>query len=60
MVKLKDIIDLTNMIGEVSFFIYTKDFKVSKYIEDDLTDELNHTVTSIDIYDDLIEICIGD
>lgn len=60
MVKLKDIIDLTNMIGEVSIFIYTKDFKVSKYIEDDLTDELNHTVKSIDIYDDLIEICIGD
>ena len=27
MVKLKDIIDLTNMMGEVSICIYTKDLK---------------------------------
>lgn len=60
MTKLKDIIDLINMIGDVSICIYTKDLKLLKYIEDDVTDELNYTVKSIDIYDDMIEICIGD
>lgn len=60
MFKLKDIIDLINMICEASICIYTKDHKVFKYIEDDIADELNCTVKSIDIYNDLIEICIGD
>ena len=60
MIKLKNIIDLINRIDDVAIFIYTEDLKVSKFIEDDITDELNCTVKSIDVYDDIIEIIIGD
>lgn len=60
MTKLKDFIDLLNNVGDISMCVYTEDSKIFKYIEDDITDELSHTVKSINIYGDIIEICIGD
>lgn len=55
MVELGDIIDLIYMVNNNSIYIIDG-VEVLEYGENDITDELNCTVSSIDIYDDKVEI----
>lgn len=55
MVELRDIIDLIYMVNNNSIYIIDG-VEVLEYGENDITDELNRTVSLIDIYDDKVEI----
>lgn len=59
MVELGDIIDLIYMVNNNSIYI-VDGCEVFEYGEDDITDELSSTVSSIDIYDDKVEIYLED
>lgn len=59
MVELGDIIDLIYMVNNNSIYI-VDGCEVFEYGEDDITDELSFIVSSIDIYDDKVEIYLED
>lgn len=60
MVKLGDIIDLIWVAGNKPICIITEEGEPLKYGDSDITDELESTVVGINIYDDCIEIELGE
>ena len=60
MVELSDIIDLIWVQGDKPIYINTVDGEHLEYGDDDILDELESTVTDINIYESHVEIELGD
>ena len=60
MIGLSDIINLIWADGDKPIRIITEDGETPKYKDSDITDELESTVTGINIYEDYIEIELGE
>ena len=60
MIGLSDIINLIWVDGDKPIQIITENGETPKYKDSDNTDELESTVTGINIYDDCIEIVLGE
>ena len=60
MIGLSDIINLIWVDGDKPIRIITENGETPKYKNSDNTDDLESTVTGINIYDDYIEIELGE
>ena len=60
MIGLSDIINLIWVDGDKPIQIITEDGETPAYRNSDNTDELESTVTGINIYDDFVEIRLGE
>ena len=60
MIGLNDIINLIWVDGDKPIHIITENSETPKYKDSDNTDELESTVLGINIYDDCIEIELGE
>ena len=60
MIGLGDIINLIWVDGDKPIQIITEDGETPKYRDSDATDELESTVVGINIYDDFVEIRLGE
>ena len=60
MIGLSDIINLIWVDGDKPIRIITENGETPKYKDSDNTDELESTVVGINIYDDCIEIELGE
>lgn len=60
MIGLGDIINLIWVDGDKPIHIITDDGETQKCRHSDITDELESTVVGINIYDDFVEIELGD
>ena len=60
MIGLSDIINLIWTDGDKPIRIVTENGETPKYKDSDNTDELESTVVGIDIYDDFVEIRLGE
>ena len=60
MIGLGDIINLIWTDGDKPINIIAEDGETPKYKDSDATDELESTVVGINIYDDCIEIELGE
>ena len=60
MIGLSDIINLIWVDGDKPIRIITEDGETPKYKDSDNTDELESTVLGINIYDDYVEIELGE
>ena len=60
MIKLSDIIDLIWVDGDKPIRIITSEGECLYYDNDNIEEELDDTVTSIDIYDNCVEIDLGE
>lgn len=60
MIGLSDIINLIWVDGDKPIRIITEDGETPKCRDSDITDELESTVVGINIYDDYIEIELGE
>ena len=60
MIGLGDIINLIWVDGDKPIRIITDESETPAYRNSDITDELESTVTGINIYDDYIEIELGE
>ena len=60
MIGLSDIINLIWVDGDKPIRIVTEDSETPKYKDSDNTDELESAVVGINIYDDYVEIILGE
>lgn len=60
MVGLSDIINLIWTDGDKPIQIITEDGETPKYKDNDPTEELESSVVGINIYDDYVEITLGE
>ena len=60
MIGLGDIINLIWTDGDKPIRIITEDGETPKYKDNDITDELESSVVGINIYDDFVEIELGE
>ena len=60
MIGLSDVINLIWTDGDKPIRIITEDGETPKYKDSDNTDGLESTVTGINIYDDFVEIELGE
>ena len=60
MIALSDIINLIWVDGDKPIHIITEDGETPKYKDSDATDELESAVLGINIYDDCVEIELGE
>ena len=60
MIGLGDIINLIWTDGDKPIQIITENGEAPKYRDSDATDELESTVVGINIYDDFVEIELGE
>ena len=60
MIGLSDVINLIWTDGDKPIRIITEDGETPKYKDSDTTDELESTVLGINIYDDFVEIRLGE
>ena len=60
MIGLSDIINLIWVDGDKPIRIITEEGETPKYRDSDATEELESTVTGINIYDDFVEIELGE
>ena len=60
MIGLSDIINLIWVDGDKPIRIITENDEAPKYKDSDNTDELESTVLGINIYDDYVEITLGE
>ena len=60
MVGLSDIINLIWVDGDKPIQIITEDGETPKYKDSDNTDELESSVVGINIYEDYVEITLGE
>ena len=60
MIALGDIINLIWTDGDKPIRIITEDGETPKYKDSDNTDELESSVVGINIYDDFVEIELGE
>ena len=60
MIGLSDIINLIWVDGDKPIHIITEDGEALKYKDSDNTDELESTVLGINIYEDYVEITLGE
>ena len=60
MIGLSDIINLIGVDGDKPIRIITENGETPKYKDSDNTDELESTVLGINIYDDYVEIELGE
>lgn len=60
MVGLSDIINLIWVDGDKPIRIITEDGETPKYKDGDPTEELESSVVGINIYDDFVEIRLGE
>ena len=60
MIGLGDIINLIWVDGDKPIRIITENGETQKYKDSDNTDELESTVLGINIYDDFVEIELGE
>ena len=60
MIGLRDIINLIWVDGDKPIRIVTEDGETPKHKDSDNTDELESTVLGINIYDDFVEIRLGE
>ena len=60
MIGLSDIINLIWVDGDKPIQIVTENGETPAYRNSDNTDELESTVTGINIYDDFVEITLGE
>ena len=60
MIGLSDIINLIWTDGDKPIQIITENGEAPKYRDSDATDELESTVVGINIYDDFVEIRLGE
>ena len=60
MIGLSDIINLIWVDGDKPIRIITEDGETPRYKDSDNTDELESTVTGINVYEDYIEIELGE
>ena len=60
MIGLGDIINLIWVDGDKPIRIITENSETPKYKDSDNTDELESTVLGINIYDDFVEIELGE
>ena len=60
MIGLSDIINLIWVDGDKPIQIITEDGETPKYRDSDTTDGLESTVVGINIYDDFVEIELGE
>ena len=60
MIGLSDIINLIWTDGDKPIQIITEDGEAPKYRDSDATEELESSVVGINIYDDYVEITLGE
>ena len=60
MIGLGDIINLIWTDGDKPIHIITEDGETPKYKNSDATDELESSVVGINVYDDFVEIRLGE
>ena len=60
MIGLRDIINLIWVDGDKPIRIVTEDGETPKHKDSDNTDELESTVLGINIYEDYVEITLGE
>ena len=60
MIGLSDIINLIWVDGDKPIQIITENGETPKYKDSDATDELESSVVGINIYDDFVEIRLGE
>ena len=60
MIELSDIINLIWVDGDKPIRIITENGETPKYKDSDNTDELESTVVGINIYEDYVEIELGE
>ena len=60
MIGLSDVINLIWVDGDKPIRIVTENGETPKYKDSDNTDELESTVVGINIYDDFVEIELGE
>ena len=60
MIELGDIINLIWVDGDKPIRIITEDDETPKYKDSDNTEELESSVVGINIYDDYVEITLGE
>ena len=60
MIELGDIINLIWVDGDKPIQIITEDGETPKHRDSDATDELESTVLGINIYEDYVEITLGE
>lgn len=60
MIELGDIINLIWTDGDKPIHIITEEVGTPEHRDSDITDELESTVVGINIYDDCIEIRLGE
>ena len=60
MIELGDIINLIWVDGDRPIHIITENGEAPKYRDSDATDELESSVVGINIYDDYLEIELGE
>ena len=60
MIGLSDIINLIWVDGDKPIRIITEDGETPKYKDSGITDELESTVLGINIYEDYVEIILGE
>ncbi len=60
MIGLNDIINLIWVDGDKPIHIITEEGETPEHRDSDITEELESTVTGIKIYDDCIEIELGE
>ena len=60
MIGLSDIINLIWVDGDKPIHVITENGETPKYKDSDATEELESTVLGINIYDDCIEIELGE
>ena len=60
MIELSDIINLIWVDGDKPIRIITEDGETPKHKDSGITDELESTVLGINIYDDFVEIRLGE
>lgn len=60
MIGLGDIINLIWVDGDKPIYIITEEGEKPEYRDSDITEELESTVVGINIYDDFVEIKLGE
>ena len=60
MIRLSDIINLIWVDGDKPIQIITEDGETPKYKNSDTAEELESSVLGINIYDDFVEITLGE
>ena len=60
MIELSDIINLIWVEGDKPIHIITENGETPKYRDSDITERLESTVVGINIYDDFVEIKLGE